>query len=102
QRGLSAEQISLFQQWVDDGMLQGDPNDLSPVPTWPSDWQLGTPDLVLTTPAYPLRATGPDMFRNFVVHVPTEALRYVRAWEFRPGNPRIVHHATLQVDATDF
>jgi tetratricopeptide (TPR) repeat protein len=99
QRGLNADQIALFQQWVDDGMLQGDPNDLPGVPTWPSDWQLGTPDLVLTMPPYALRATGPDMFRNFVLHVPTEALRYVRAWEFRPGNPRVVHHATLQVDA---
>ena len=51
-------------------------------------------------PPYTLRPDGPDMFRNFVLPVPVERLRYVRAWEFRPGNARVVHHATMQVDAT--
>jgi mono/diheme cytochrome c family protein len=96
-RRLSDLQIALFRQWVDSGMAEGAPGDLPPIPTWPSEWQLGPPDLVLTSPAYTLRASGPDMFRNFVIHAPTEALRFVRAWEFRPGN-RVVHHATLQID----
>jgi mono/diheme cytochrome c family protein len=96
-RRLSDQQIALFRRWVDSGMPEGAPGDLPPTPNWPSEWQLGPPDLVLTTPAYTLRASGPDMFRNFVIHAPTKALRFVRAWEFRPGN-RVVHHATLQID----
>jgi Tfp pilus assembly protein PilF len=98
QRRLSDEQIALFEQWIDSGMPEGDRSDLPHVPEWPADWQLGPPDLVLTMPAYALRPAGPDMFRNFVIRVPTDALRYVRAWELRPGNPRVVHHATLQID----
>src|SRR3989442_446401 len=98
QRRLSEQQIALFEQWVDSGMPEGVWSDLPRVPVWPADWQLGPPDLVLTMPAYTLRAAGPDMFRNFVIRVPTDALRSLRAWEFRPGTPRVVHHATLQID----
>ncbi len=99
-RRLNDEQIALFQRWIDDGLEEGERADLPPRPAWPSDWERGEPDLVLTMPAYTLRADGPDMFRNFVVAVPGGARRYVRAWEFRPGNARAVHHATMQVDST--
>ena len=99
-RRLTAEQIAVFRRWLDDGLLEGDPARIPPVPQFPDGWQLGTPDLVLTMPAYALRADGPDMFRNFVLPVPTSVMRYVRAWEFRPGNARVVHHATMQVDTT--
>jgi tetratricopeptide (TPR) repeat protein len=98
-RRLTDEQIRVFQAWVDQGTAEGDPSRLPPPPRWTSDWQLGEPDLVLTTPRYTLRADGPDRFRNFVVPVPGGLLRYVRAWEFRPGNARVVHHATMQIDA---
>lgn len=99
-RRLAPEQIAVFRRWLDDGLLEGDPARLPPVPQFPDGWQLGTPDLVLTMPVYTLRADGPDMFRNFVLPVPTSVMQYVRAWEFRPGNARVVHHATMQVDTT--
>lgn len=99
-RRLTAEQIAVFRRWLDDGLLEGDAGRLPPVPQFPDGWQLGTPDLVLTMPVFTLRADGADMFRNFVLPVPTSVMRYVRAWEFRPGNARVVHHATMQVDTT--
>src|SRR6185295_13552522 len=30
----------------------------------------------------------------------TSQTRYVRAWQFRAGNQRVVHHATMQLDPT--
>jgi tetratricopeptide (TPR) repeat protein len=48
--------------------------------------------------AYRLPAAGPDVFRNFVVPVPLTSTRYVRAIEFRAGNPRSLHHASIGVD----
>ena len=45
-------------------------------------------------------AAGPDIFRNFVVAFAHDRRRYVRAWEFRPGNSRAVHHATIGFDRT--
>jgi tetratricopeptide (TPR) repeat protein len=82
------------------GLIEGDQLTLQPMPVSSTEWELGTPDLILTMPAYTLRADGPDRFRNFVIPVPNDRLRYVRAWEFRAGNPRVVHHATMQVDAS--
>jgi Flp pilus assembly protein TadD len=99
-RRLSADDIAVFAQWVRDGVEEGDRREVPSPPVWPSDWELGTPDLVLTMPAFALRADGRDLFRNFVIPVPGDTPRFVRAWEFRPGNPRVVHHATMQVDAS--
>jgi Tfp pilus assembly protein PilF len=68
---------------------------------WSSEWSLGTPDLVLTMDRpYTLRAGGDDMYRHFVIPIAIPADRYVKAWEFRPGNPRVVHHATMEIDRT--
>lgn len=99
-RRLSSDEIALFRRWVNDGLLEGDPREQPAPPEFPSDWALGPPDLVLTMPAYAMRADGADMFRNFVLPVPPSRMRYVRAWEFRPGNAAVVHHATMQVDTT--
>jgi tetratricopeptide (TPR) repeat protein len=98
-RRLDAAEIEIFQQWSRQGAPEGDPGDLAPPPQWSSDWELGTPDLVLTMPPYELRPGGPDMFRNIVIPAGFTGTRYVRAWQFRPGN-RVVHHATMQTDTT--
>jgi hypothetical protein len=101
ERRLSEDDIGTIQQWVDQGALQGNPEDLPAVPEWSGDWQLGKPDLVVAMPRpYTLAAEGRDIYRNFVVPVRIAATRYVRALEFRPDNPRIVHHAFIKVDST--
>ena len=41
---------------------------------------------------------GSDVFRNFVIPVPAATTRYVRGIEFRAGNPRSLHHASVGVD----
>ncbi len=100
-RRLSDAQIATIQAWVDRGTPEGDAAALPPAPTFSSDWRLGPPDLVLTMDRpYTLRAGGDDMYRHFVIPIPIAATRYVKAWEFRPGNPRVVHHATMEIDRT--
>ena len=98
-RRLSDEQITLIERWAADGAIEGEPG-LSPPPPPSGAWRLGEPDLVLTMPAYTLRATGDDMYRHFVLPIPTPVKRDVKAWELRPGNLRVVHHATMEIDAT--
>ena len=98
-RRLSDAEIQLFRTWAGQGAPEGDPRDLPRPPQWTSDWELGPPDLVITLPVYQLRADGPDMFRNIVVPAGFSGTKYVRAWQFRPGN-RFVHHATIQMDTT--
>lgn len=98
ERRLSDEDIVLFDQWAKAGAPAGNRAALPPVPRW-SEWQLGTPDLIVRLPEYTLRPDGLDVFRNFVVAVPTEGVRFVRGLEFHPGSPA-VHHANIRVDYT--
>ncbi len=98
-RHLSDSERQVLQQWVADGAPEGDPRDLPAPPAATAGWQLGEPDLVVTMPeAFDLPGGGRDSFRNFVLPVPIAAQRYVQAIEFRPGNPRVVHHARVMVD----
>ena len=100
-RHLSGDEIDLIQRWIDDGRLEGDRADLPPSPARAGGWQLGVPDLIVTMPqSYPLAADGPDVFRTFVVPLPVDGVRYVRGLEFRPTNPRVVHHANIRIDRT--
>jgi mono/diheme cytochrome c family protein len=100
-RALTAEQIDLLDRWVASGASEGDSRAVPPRPTWIDGWHLGTPDLVVTMPEpYVLRADGLDVFRTFVLPIPLQTARYVRAIEFRPGNPRVVHHANIGIDPT--
>ncbi len=100
-RTLSPEQIQKIQDWVARGAPEGNRRDLPPMPQWASGWQLGQPDLIVTMDApYTLRPDGTDVFRTFVLPIPTTAARYVKAVEFHPGNPRAVHHANIGVDRT--
>ena len=99
ERRLTSDQIAMLRRWFDDGLLEGDPALLPRPPTWTGQWQLGTPDLVIETAPYALRASGGDVYRNFVLPIATSTSRHIRAWEFLPGS-RAVHHATMQFDPT--
>jgi tetratricopeptide (TPR) repeat protein/mono/diheme cytochrome c family protein len=98
ERRLTDAQIALFQEWLKQGMLEGTPSDLPSVPDWGNGWEFGEPDLIVKLPTFSVEATGPDVFRNFVIPITQD--RFVKAWEFRPGNSRVVHHATMQLDPT--
>ena len=100
QHPLSDAQIARIQQWVDAGAIEGEPGG-SRKASWTEEWQLGAPDLVVSLPQpYMLQADGTDVFRVFVIPLPVDRLRFVRGLEFRPGNPKVVHHANIRVDRT--
>jgi tetratricopeptide (TPR) repeat protein/mono/diheme cytochrome c family protein len=101
ERRLTEDQITMIQQWTDQGALEGPPSDLPQPPKFSEGWQLGEPDLVVKMPRpFMLQADGTDVFRNFVIPVPVPATRYVKALEILPGNRKIIHHANILVDRT--
>ncbi len=101
-RRLEPEEIELFRTWVDGDKPEGDPNDLPPPREFAEGWFLGEPDLVIEMEeAYELPADGPDIYRNFVIPTGLTEKKYLRAVEFRPGTPEVVHHALLYVEGTD-
>lgn len=101
ERKLSDREIATLAAWVDGGTPEGDPKD-APAPVRFTDgWQLGEPDLVLTTNAdFQVGPSGKDLFRCFVLPTNLTEDRYVTAVEVRPSNPRVVHHALLFIDTT--
>ena len=97
-RSLTTAEMDLILRWVKGGARLGDASKIPLPPVWPSGWQLGEPDVVVQlTEAYALAEGGGDVYRNFVIPSPVARLRYVKAWEFRPGS-RTIHHAILNVD----
>jgi uncharacterized protein (TIGR03437 family) len=101
QRGLTAAQVSLIQQWVAQGMPQGDPSKEPVLPTFTDGWQLGTPDLVLTMPiAYSVAADGADIYRNFVLRTGLTTEKWIQAIELKPSARGAVHHVLFFADAT--
>jgi tetratricopeptide (TPR) repeat protein len=99
-RGLSAAEIGMIDQWVAEGTSEGDISELPPPPEFPTGWRYGPPDLVVTMPeafAVPADAAA-DVYRKFVIPVPIGETRYVRAFDFDPGNESLVHHMRLRVD----
>lgn len=100
-RTLTPEQIQKIQDWVKQGAQEGNRRDLPAEPKWPSGWQLGQPDLIVSMAApFTLPPDGGDVFRTFVMPIPSLFSEFVKAIEFHPGNPRAVHHANLGVDRT--
>ena len=101
ERRLTDAQIATLGEWVKHGMPEGDPKKMPALPKFPEGWQLGTPDLVLRMPAaYQLPASGPDIYRNFVIPTELTENKWVRAVEFRPAARKAVHHALFAYDAS--
>ena len=100
-RYLTDDEIARLQQWIAAGAPEGDPADRPRVPEWTDRWQMGSPDLVVTMrQPFAVPADGADVFRTFVLPIPTDRVRYVRGLEFRPENARVVHHANIGIDRT--
>lgn len=100
-RRLSSAEIQLIRRWIGAGCPEGDPVDLPSKPEFVDGWRLGTPDLILEMPEeFELSADGPDVHQHFVLPTGLRRDRLVTAVEFRPGNPRVVHHASFYVDVS--
>ncbi|HKW32153.1 MAG TPA: tetratricopeptide repeat protein [Candidatus Acidoferrum sp.] len=99
---LSDGQIALIQKWVDQGSVEGAPNDLPSAPQFVPGWQLGQPDrIVEAEKPYTLPASGSDMYWNFIFRTPVDRTRWLKAIEIHPGDKRVVHHANILVDRNE-
>ena len=104
ERRLSDAEIATLRRWAETGAKEGDSRPRPPAPAQTSEWQTGTPDLILRPDKpYQVKAqsttAGEDVFRNLVIRTSLTADRFVRAVEFSPGTASI-HHAVLHLDPT--
>jgi len=102
ERGLEDDEIDLIAAWVNQGTPEGDPADLPVKPTFPEGWQLGTPDVIVTMEGeYVIPAEGPDIYHNFVVHMPELPKgKWIKGVEVRPSSMGVVHHCLIDLDTS--
>jgi len=96
ERRLTDEQIETIRAWVSRDMPRGPAGKMPALPRFTDGWQLGTPDLVLEMPEpFDVPASGPDVYRNFVLPAGLADDKWVRAVEYRPGTRAVVHHSVI-------
>jgi hypothetical protein len=90
---LTPQEIALIQAWAEAGAPRGTDKDLPGEPPFVEGWKLGQPDLVIEPlEDFPVPADGVDLYRCFVIPTSLPDDVYISAVEYRPGNPRVVHH----------
>jgi hypothetical protein len=100
---LTQEQIDKFAQWVDGGMPRGDaPPDTTRPATATTSSSAGLRDKTHTfevAKPYEIPALGNDEFRCFPVDPGFQEDAWVTESMVVPGDPKVVHHALLYIDA---
>lgn len=89
---LSQSQIDAIQRWVKDGCPEGGSSSetFANVPQYESN--LGKPDMVLSLDTVLLKAGDLDRFFYSKVTCNQPHPKYIRAIEFVPGQPKLLHH----------
>lgn len=101
---LTDEEREKVRRWIEAGGPGGDPRDAPPPVSFPKEWQLSRePDLVLTMSDKPYRvpAEGVIPYQYFIVDSGLSRDRWILSAECRPGDPSVVHHASVFILPAD-
>ena len=119
---LSEDEIAMIGEWADSGAPRGDPADMPPPLEWADAniWEIGEPDLIVSSPPFEIAALAPDWFGN-IGSSPmglTED-RYIAAYQIKEVNDSreqpslvdtaakitagsfVMHHATVNTVGPD-
>ena len=96
----TAAEIAMLRAWVAAGKPEGNVADtprLEPLPDYSAFQEdLGPPDIVIDLPEpTQLGAHGNDVYRNLVFRLNRAEDLHLRAFQFLPGNRRVVHHTLI-------
>jgi hypothetical protein len=114
---LTDAEIAKIAKWADNGAPRGNPADLPPAKVFADSatWQIGTPDVIVTSPAVEMKAISPDYWGALAaVPIGLTEDRYVAAMEIKevndsrnkPGRATVgglfvFHHALINVSGPD-
>ena len=101
-RYMSDADLQTLVHWIDAGSPRGtgkvDPLTKVKYPDlW--DWQLGEPDYIVKAPAFDVPATGVVNYLNADVELNFDEDKWVRAVQYIPGDPAVLHHLLTYVTA---
>ncbi|MBX7104087.1 MAG: redoxin domain-containing protein [Gemmataceae bacterium] len=95
---LSAEEKADLLAWIGGGKPEGDPADAPRPRTYPKDWVIGTPDVVLQIPKpIAVKATGTMPYQMETVTTSFDEDKWVQALEVQPTAREVVHHVLVFV-----
>lgn len=100
---LSAEELKLINDWVDNGMPEGDRATLPSPPEFAEGWGIPQPDAVYYIDEKPFQvaAEGTVEYQYFEVDPGYTQDVWLKAFECRPGNYAVVHHIIAFVQEPD-
>lgn len=98
ERILSANDKTAILNWIQDGALEGDSNQLPPQPVFPNYALAGTPDLILDVPSFISNADTADAYNTVVINTGLADSRFVRAIELISSTPQLTHHIVINAD----
>lgn len=101
---ISATERQKLLHWMEAGAPRGegevDPLELIPLEK-EFDWQLGEPDFIVESPTNIVPAVGIQDYEYLEVELPFEKEKWVRAFQYSPGDERVLHHLMTFVIAPD-
>lgn len=103
-RYLSPENLQTLIHWIDGGAPRGDGEEdpLEQLETVErSPWVLGEPDFIVTGPAHEIPPTGVMDYLYDEVTLPFSEDRWLRAVQYRAGDPSVLHHLMTFVTAPE-
>jgi hypothetical protein len=112
---LTDEEIDLIGRWVDSGAPEGDPKDAPPALKLlqASEWALGKPDLIVSSPVIYLPAIASDWSGSLGKSpIPLSEDRYAMSAEYKEVNSKaagggsvgarfVFHHGTTSISGAD-
>jgi hypothetical protein len=95
-RRLSVAEKDTILKWVTAGAPEGRATDLTPAPTYTTEWTLGEPDAVFSMQEdYPIPAEGTIAYQYFEVPTNFTEDKWIQSMEVRAGNPSVLHHVIV-------
>ena len=101
ERVLSDTEKQLISDWIDGGMIQGDPSLEAQIPEFIEGSVVGVPDAVFTMEEeYLIEGNNQDDYRVFVFSTNFSEDKYLKSIEIIPGNLSAVHHVLVNIDTS--
>ena len=99
---LTQHEIDTITAWVDGGAPRGNDADLPEVPQFAEGWSIGEPDLIFTMlEPFEVPADGTVPYSYMTVPTNLKQDVWISAYEFVPGDRRVLHHVIAQVMEDD-
>jgi len=101
-RYIANNDLQTLVHWIDAGSPRGTAKD-DPLTKLHfgtrTDWQLGKPDFVITAKTHEVPATGVLDYINDEIELQFDEDKWVKAVQFIPGDPTVLHHLLSYVTA---